>query len=430
MRPLVLLLVVAAIARQASAHMELVLPPAVRSKSDPQTAEADKDYSMTSPLEADGSNFPAKKYATKAKLDALKPVATLVAGQEFSWNLGGTAVHNGGSCQVAISYDAMETMVVIASWVGGCPLSLPYKFKVPDLPGCDKCFFIWSWFNRTGNREMYQNAAVVSISGKAKQFVGPQIYRINTFGKGVCSSAEGIDIMFPAPGDQVFYANGMSASSPVTEIDCPDWDNKKTVTVTGPGNGPTATAPSGGATGTTGGSAGSKPAGTSTVSTGTKPSSTASGTAPAGTTASATATGTADTTTSATGGSKEADDGTLSGSGGGVVGTNGGAGSGPTSTSSSSSGGLTDLDSDKTPLLFGGGLALLLAVAAGVYCLVQRRDRRSGYRESSSDDDSERAYSHRRARRSRSPRRHSHRQLRHEKRRHDDTDSSSSESTD
>lgn len=117
---------------------------------------------MTAPLNKDGSNFPAKKYATKAKLDSLKPVATLVAGQEFSWGLGGTATHNGGSCQVAIryvsrdsvvpwrrcgeglcvaadrskpvpceltrtcplcSYDMMETMVVIASWVGGCPLS-------------------------------------------------------------------------------------------------------------------------------------------------------------------------------------------------------------------------------------------------------------------------------------------------------------------
>lgn len=55
----------------------------------------------------------------------------------------------------------------------------------------------------------------MAISGTAKQFVGPQIYRINTFGDGVCMSTEGIDIMFPAPGDQVFYANGMSASSPV-----------------------------------------------------------------------------------------------------------------------------------------------------------------------------------------------------------------------
>lgn len=77
---------------------------------------------MTSPLEADGSNFPAKKYATKAKLDALKPVATLVAGQEFSWNLGGTAVHNGGSCQVAIRY-AHEF---------ACPRSNDIKLRRPS----------------------------------------------------------------------------------------------------------------------------------------------------------------------------------------------------------------------------------------------------------------------------------------------------------
>ncbi|KWU45637.1 hypothetical protein RHOSPDRAFT_32559 [Rhodotorula sp. JG-1b] len=240
----------------AHAHMQLVLPPAINSKSDPQTVEANIDYSMTAPLNKDGSNFPAKKYATKAKLDSLKPVATLVAGQEFSWGLGGTATHNGGSCQIAISYDMMETMVVIASWIGGCPLSHPYKFKVPDIPGCDKCFFIWDWFNKSGNREMYQNAAVVSISGTAKQFVGPQIFRANTFGEGVCETKEPNELIFPAPGDQVFYGAGLSASSPVTEVNCPGWDNKKIVTVTGPGNGPKATGPVGGASGTSTGSTG------------------------------------------------------------------------------------------------------------------------------------------------------------------------------
>ncbi|GAA5878601.1 hypothetical protein JCM3774_004078 [Rhodotorula dairenensis] len=255
--------------------MQLVLPPAINSKSDPQTAEADIDYSMTAPLNKDGSNFPAKKYATKAKLDSIKPVATLVAGQEFSWNLGGTAVHNGGSCQVAISYDLMETMVVIASWIGGCPLSLPYKFKVPDIPGCDKCFFIWDWFNKAGNREMYQNAAVVSISGTAKQFVGPQIYRANTFGEDICETTEGVEVVFPAPGDQVFYAAGTSANSPATDLKCPGWDNKKIVTVTGPGNGPKATAPVGGATGSpatdTKALNGSPPAGTGTGTAAAKP---------------------------------------------------------------------------------------------------------------------------------------------------------------
>jgi hypothetical protein len=84
--------------------------------------------------EKDGSNFPAKLYGTSATVSALTPVATLVAGETFSWELKGTATHNGGSCQVGISYDYLETMAVMASWIGGCPLeqcvcSTPFYFS-------------------------------------------------------------------------------------------------------------------------------------------------------------------------------------------------------------------------------------------------------------------------------------------------------------
>lgn len=44
----------------ASAHMELFKPLPIRSQYSSQTAEADKDYSYTSPLEKDGSNWPCK----------------------------------------------------------------------------------------------------------------------------------------------------------------------------------------------------------------------------------------------------------------------------------------------------------------------------------------------------------------------------------
>lgn len=98
---------------------------------------------MTAPLAKTGDDWPAKKRCTSEILSALEPVATLVSGADFEWNLAGTAVHNGGSCQVAISYDSCETMAVLASWIGGCPLSLPYTFKVPELPGADRAFFIW-----------------------------------------------------------------------------------------------------------------------------------------------------------------------------------------------------------------------------------------------------------------------------------------------
>jgi len=143
----------------------------------------DRDYSMTAPLEKDGSNYPAKSRCTAEILASLSPVATLVSGEEFTWNLLGTAVHNGGSCQVGVSYDACSSMVVLASWIGGCPLSLPYTFKVPDIPGADKAFFWWSWSNQSGNRELYQNVAVVAITGTASEFTGPTVFRANTFGE-------------------------------------------------------------------------------------------------------------------------------------------------------------------------------------------------------------------------------------------------------
>ncbi|GAA5901841.1 uncharacterized protein JCM6883_000413 [Sporobolomyces salmoneus] len=243
------LIIFAAFLSVGQAHMELLEPLAVYSKGDPQTPEANKDYSMTSPLDKAGADWPAKKRCTSEILSALNPVATLVSGEDFEWNLGGTAVHNGGSCQVGISYDSCETMVVLASWIGGCPLSLPYTFKVPDLPGADRAFFVWAWSNRSGNRELYQNVAVVAVQGSASEFVGPSMFRANTFGDGVCNNPETIDIVYPAPGDQVFYGGDYSdASPPSPSFSCAEWDNTKTVTVknSGGGSGPTGGSPDGG----------------------------------------------------------------------------------------------------------------------------------------------------------------------------------------
>ncbi|KAK4052189.1 hypothetical protein OIV83_002484 [Microbotryomycetes sp. JL201] len=251
-------------------HIELAYPPAIKSTHDPQTAEPDKDYSMTSPLEADGSNYPAKGYATKEAFDKLKPVATLVAGQDFTWKTAGTATHDGGSCQVGISYDLLKTVAVMASYVGGkfslssiflnervvrsltildcgekgCPLQKDYKFKVPDIPGAEKALFWWSWFNKSGNREMYNNVAVVAVSGKAKSFKGPVPFRANTFADGSCITTEGKEWLFPNPGDQVFFGGEYEGKSPAPggKIDGCSWDVESDVTVTSDGS--SATAPS------------------------------------------------------------------------------------------------------------------------------------------------------------------------------------------
>ncbi|GAA5916029.1 hypothetical protein JCM8208_007493 [Rhodotorula glutinis] len=256
---------------------------------------------------------------------------------------------------------------------------MPYTFKVPEkLPGCSKCLFFWSWFNKTGNREMYQNAAVVSISGTSTSFTGPQAFRMNTFGDGVCSLLAEEPVVFPAPGEQVFYGSGFDASSASNAPDCPDWDNNKEVTVTGSGDGPSDAKPSGGAAEGSAGSSSSAvsaPGSAAAGATGDKSDdakSTSSGGAAA---ASTTGTGSGGTSSGAAGAAQTGGAGAAGAAAGeGGAGTTGSSGAG-SGSSSSSSGGSSDSSSssnDKEFLVFAGGAVALVVVAGVVIFLAHR----------------------------------------------------------
>ncbi|GAA5879253.1 hypothetical protein JCM16303_003137 [Sporobolomyces ruberrimus] len=405
--------------------MELNKPYAVYSKSDQQTEEANKDYSMTSPLEKDGSNYPAKKRCTSEILSALTPVATLVSGEDFEWSLAGTAVHNGGSCQVGITYDNCETIAVMASYIGGCPLSLPYSFKIPDLPGADKAFFVWAWSNKSGNRELYQSVAVVAVEGSASKYVGPRMFRANTFGDGSsCINPEGTDVVYPAPGDQVFYAGDYSDSSPpsAAKLDCPDYDNSETVTVKNSGG----SGPTGGSGGdksktdteaTATGSATSSGGGDNSESSG---SSTATGTG-SGTKSSDSAAETGSAGSSSSGGAGGTDDDAEETGGGGDTAPSSNAPSGDSSSTtapSSTSSGSSDADSAEF-VKFGVAVLALIALGGVAVCFFRKRSTStasyshpedtdsSDGNDSDSSDSSYRAEKHR-SRRHMHGRRHRH----------------------
>ena len=143
-----------------AAHVEMKSPTPFRSKflvpQGPNT-----DFTNTAPLSPDGSNFPCKGYHH----DSLPPTATLTAGQSFTLQyfldtlslidrLDGSATHNGGSCQVSVSYDGGANWVVIHSIVGGCPVDTEsYTIPVPsNLPAGDNVLLAWTWVNHTGNR--------------------------------------------------------------------------------------------------------------------------------------------------------------------------------------------------------------------------------------------------------------------------------------
>ncbi|KAL4806744.1 hypothetical protein BDV18DRAFT_138146 [Aspergillus unguis] len=207
-----LLATLLASATQIQAHIQMSKPYPIRSPLN-QDASGQKDYSYTNPLSTSGSDYPCKGYAD----DPFNSVATYTPGSEYELELQGSAVHGGGSCQIALSYDKGESFHVIHSMLGGCPITKSYKFTVPADAPTGEALLSWSWFNKVGNREMYMNCAQVTIgsdsSARKAEFLQmsqaqafsslPPIFIANVNGPGQCTTIEGEEVNFPKPGPSV-----------------------------------------------------------------------------------------------------------------------------------------------------------------------------------------------------------------------------------
>lgn len=197
----------------AYAHMEMRWPYAFRSKYDP--AITDPDYDNTFPLSTDGSNYPCHGYQNLASSQVSK--VTYTPGQTYNLTLAGTAMHEGGSCQISLSYDNGQSFRVIKSLIGGCSLKYDWDFTVPsNAPASDDAILAWTWFNIVGNREMYMSCARVSVAGQSVQrYQRYQRKRQGSFdalpenfacniGNG-CTTIEDREVVFPNPGDVIEY---------------------------------------------------------------------------------------------------------------------------------------------------------------------------------------------------------------------------------
>ncbi|KAL1297554.1 hypothetical protein AAFC00_006122 [Neodothiora populina] len=216
------------LAPQALAHMEMSWPYPLHSKYDPANNYQNIDYSMTSPLVADGSNFPCKGYQNDRPINN---VATWTAGTTYNMTLAGSAVHGGGSCQLSLSYDNGATFRVIQSMIGGCPLVDKYDFTLPSYVPNGQALFAWTWQNLQGNREFYMNCAEVKITGSTAGSANkrdassgfssfedlPFIWKANLPGINDCTTTEGTTPVYPDPGPAVVYGSGASSSSSPTD---------------------------------------------------------------------------------------------------------------------------------------------------------------------------------------------------------------------
>jgi len=200
------------LAATAYAHIAVIDPPVLRGSTNTNPG-VNIDFNMVAPLEANGSNFPCKGYQSDVGSPAGASTVTYTPGQSATFTLQGVeAAHNGGSCQVSLSFDNGATWKVIKSFIGNCVRSQggnvfdanqTYDFTIPADTKSGDALWAWSWFNQSGNREMYMNCAAVTIAGAGTSTLNdkPDMFVANV--NNGCGTAEGTDVEFPNPGTDV-----------------------------------------------------------------------------------------------------------------------------------------------------------------------------------------------------------------------------------
>ncbi|KAI1091505.1 hypothetical protein F5B19DRAFT_264321 [Rostrohypoxylon terebratum] len=246
-------LIAALAAGTATAHMNMKDPPPLAYKGNPNSKDPNIDYSITSPLTA--AQYPCKGYLKLLGTPEGAPVKTYTPGGQYSMSVEGGAAHNGGSCQLSLSYDKGASFTVIKSFIGNCPTSSggTFNFNIPsDAPTGDEVVFAWTWVNHTGNREFYMSCAVVSIKGGASKrdevpaidarattafSSRPKVFVANLGGQ-YCTK-EGVDTVYPEPGPDVEN----TSTSPGPAILCSSGADVPSGSTGGSGSGSGSSAP-------------------------------------------------------------------------------------------------------------------------------------------------------------------------------------------
>lgn len=221
------LIVMASLLRPTLSHIEMSWPYSLRSKYNPDTPEASIDYNMMAPLHSSGSEFPCRGYQND---NSIQPSIIYEAGSSYNMSLEGSAVHGGGSCQISLSYDNGATFRVIKSMIGGCPLKSTYDFTIPSYAPTGSALLAWTWSNLVGNREFYMNCAAVSIQPgttpkrRRRDFQSmkdlPFIWKADLTQINECATVEGTIPVYPHPGPDVEYGDGMDELSPQSSGQC------------------------------------------------------------------------------------------------------------------------------------------------------------------------------------------------------------------
>lgn len=204
-----------------------------------------KDTITNSPLTS--SQYPCQVSSDAATFYSTDGISnTAAAGGSVSMSFTGSAVHGGGSCQVALSTDmqpsASTRWSVILSIEGGCPTkdgtsASTYDVKIPsDIPA-GTYSYAWTWTSKlSGTQEYYMNCAPITITGasgskKRSQNIRKRadaldaypplaVYNLATINS--CKSVLSSDPKYPFPGDNVEHdlASGSYTYADITGDSC------------------------------------------------------------------------------------------------------------------------------------------------------------------------------------------------------------------
>lgn len=203
--------------------MLMSYPAPLRATFNPYTG-SNGDSDITTPLAADGSNFPCRGALKVLGTDEAKPVVSWTAGEKYNLTISGGAPHGGGSCQAAISNDQGKTFTVIHTWIGGCPgldgLDSSFDFHLPSDTPEGELVFAWTWFNRLGNREMYMDCSSIEVTGGSGSepvaFANrPSLFIANING---CKTVDSKDVIIPNQGPDV-TENGSETAPPTGDCE-------------------------------------------------------------------------------------------------------------------------------------------------------------------------------------------------------------------
>lgn len=219
-----------ALSGMCSAHMILANP---KPYGDPDN----------SPLTS--SNYPCQisgDASTFYSTDGLSN--TVAAGESLTMSFTGSAVHGGGSCQVALTTDMQPSKStrwsVILSIEGGCPTkdgttASTYDVKIPSDIAAGTYSYAWTWTSKlSGTQEYYMNCAPLTVtSGSSKRSADdisprsdsldsyPPLAVYNLAELNSCKSELSSSPLYPYPGSTVEHlAEGEPAYANITGTDC------------------------------------------------------------------------------------------------------------------------------------------------------------------------------------------------------------------